>query len=101
MLQSENDEYQAITLAGSGHFGYRNLISDFRALLIILAINSFNKVLLYSFFVSLKLIVCVTNFDHNPLLYWPFVGGVGVLYQWQDSMPHFLLCLYILQVVII
>ena len=44
MLQSENDEYQAITVAGSGHFGYRNLISDFRTLLIILAINSFNEV---------------------------------------------------------
>ena len=34
--QSENDEYQAITVAGSGHFGYKNLIFDVRTLLIIL-----------------------------------------------------------------
>ena len=38
LLQSESDEYQAITVAGSGHFGYRNLISDFRTLSIILVI---------------------------------------------------------------
>ena len=44
LLQSENDEYQAITVAGSGHLGYRNLIFDFRTLLIILAINSFHEV---------------------------------------------------------
>ena len=43
-LQREIDEYQAITVAGSSHFGYRNLISDFRTLLIILAINSFHEV---------------------------------------------------------
>ena len=44
MLQSENDEYQAITVAGSSQFGYKNLISDFRALLIILAKKSFDEV---------------------------------------------------------
>ena len=44
LLQSKIDEYQAITVAGSGHFVYRNLISDFRTLLIILAINSFPEV---------------------------------------------------------
>ena len=38
LLQSENDVYQTITVSGSVHFGYRNLISDFRALLLILAI---------------------------------------------------------------
>ena len=44
LLQSENDGYQAISEAGSGHFGYRNLISDFRTLLVILAINSAHEV---------------------------------------------------------
>ena len=29
MLQSENDEYQAVTVAGSGHVGYRNFMSNF------------------------------------------------------------------------
>ena len=28
LLQSENVDYQAITVTVSGHFGYRNLISD-------------------------------------------------------------------------
>ena len=44
MLQLENDEYQAITVAGSGHFGHISLISDFRALLTILAKTSFDEV---------------------------------------------------------
>ena len=44
LLQSENDEYQAITVAGSGHFGYRNLFFDFRTLLITFAINFFHEV---------------------------------------------------------
>ena len=35
---------QLITVVGSGHFGYRNVISDFRTLLIILAINSFHDI---------------------------------------------------------
>ena len=39
-----NDEYQAINVAGIGNFRNRNLISDFRTLLIILAINSFHEV---------------------------------------------------------
>ena len=44
LLQSENDEYQALTVAGSDHFGYINLIFDVRTLLIIFAINSFREV---------------------------------------------------------
>ena len=36
------------------------------------------------FFISKKLIVCVTDFDRNLLLYWPFVGDGSILYQWQD-----------------
>ena len=68
LLQGEIDSYQAITVAGSGHFGYRNLISDFRTLLIILAINTFHEVWLTLFFRKQKVIVCVTNFDHNLLL---------------------------------
>ena len=41
------------------------------------------------------------NFDHSLLLAWSFVRGEGILNQWQYSIPHFLLCLYILQVVMI
>ena len=44
LLHSENGEYLAITVAGSGHSRYRNFIFDFRTLLIILAINSFHEV---------------------------------------------------------
>ena len=52
--------------------------------------------------VTKKLIVCVTNFDHNHILYWPFVrGGGGILYQCQDSMPQFLLFPNILQIFVI
>ena len=43
LLQSENDKYQTITVAGSSHFVYRNLISNFRTLLTILAMNSFHE----------------------------------------------------------
>ena len=73
-------------MAGSGHFGYRDLISDFRTLLTILAINFLHEVRLYSFFESKKLIVCVTNFDHNLLLSWPFVGGGSILYKCQAGL---------------
>ena len=44
LLQSENDEYLAITVAGSGHFGYKNVIFDVRTLLIVFAINCFHEV---------------------------------------------------------
>ena len=44
LLQSENDENQAIIVAGSGLFGYRNVIFDVWTLLIIFAINSFHEV---------------------------------------------------------
>ena len=44
LLQRENDEYQAITAAASGHLGYRNLIYDFRTPFIILATNVFHEV---------------------------------------------------------
>ena len=43
LLQSENDEYQTITVAGSGHFGYRNLISDL--LIFCIIDNSCNRFL--------------------------------------------------------
>ena len=42
----------------------RNLMSDFRAPIIFFAINSFHEVWLYSIYVSIKLTVCLTNFDH-------------------------------------
>ena len=44
LLQGENDEYQVVIVTGSGHFGYRSLVSDFRTLSIILAINSSHEV---------------------------------------------------------
>ena len=44
LLQSENDEYQTITVSGSDHFGYRNLISGFRTILINIETNSFHEV---------------------------------------------------------
>ena len=74
-LQSENDEYQAITVARIGHYRYRNLISDFRTLSIILAKIPSMKSDSTLVFKTKKLIVCVTNFDHNLLLSWLFVGG--------------------------
>ena len=45
------------------------------------------------------LIVCVTKFDHHFLISRPFVRGVAKLYGWEVFMPHFLLYVYILQVV--
>ena len=44
LLHKENDEYQAITVAGSIHFGYRNIIFDVRTILKTFAINSFHEV---------------------------------------------------------
>ena len=44
---------------------------------------------MYSFFVSKKLIVCVTNFDHNLLLSWPFVGGGGNTLPMTRVYPTF------------
>ena len=48
---------------------------------------------------SLNLTVCLTNFYHNYLVYWPTVGGTGILNRWHVSMPHFLFCLYVLEIV--
>ena len=37
------------------------------------------------FYVSKKLIVCVTN-DRHCLVSWLSVGGVGILYRWEVSL---------------
>lgn len=97
-LQREHCKYIAIEVAARGQLVYKNIIYDFLTSLVIAAIKSFNEARQCSFYVSiLRLIACLTNFDSQIPLRWPFVGGACILCQQQDPMTHFLLRLYIWQ----
>ena len=49
----------------------------------------------YYFWIKLKANSLFDKPDHHHLVFWPTVGGRGILKWWQLSKAHFLLCLYI------